>query len=130
MPHALQFLFLRLQCRYQLIVLLAARYLFDSPIQPLLACCYQGAARVQLMLWPLRGMCQAGDLRRALASAERLCIVLGDEAYFEWRDVAVLYLHAGNLPAALAHLDAYASTPAAKGKTLSFDILDCICPYM
>ena len=67
-------------------------------------------------------MCQAGDLRRALASAERLCILLGDEAYFEWRDVAVLYLHAGNLPAALAHLDAYASTPAAKGKTLSFDI--------
>ena len=63
-------------------------------------------------------MCQAGDLRRALASTERLCIVLGDDAHFEWRDVAVLYLHTSNLPAALAHLDAYACTPAAKGKTL------------
>ncbi|CAK0760877.1 hypothetical protein CVIRNUC_002808 [Coccomyxa viridis] len=69
------------------------------------------AHRLQRGIWTSPG---AGDLRRALASAERLCIVLGDEAYFEWRDVAVLYLHAGNLPAALAHLDAYASTPAAK----------------
>ena len=79
----------------------------------------------------LEAMCHAGDLRRALASTERLCIVLGNEAYFEWRDVAVLYLHAGNLPAALAHLDAYASTSAAKGKTSRFlTSPECMCSYM
>ena len=76
-------------------------------------------------------MCQAGDLRRALASTERLCIVLGDEGFFEWRDVAMLYLHAGNLPAALSHLDAYACTPAAKGKTARVMTLPgCMCALM
>lgn len=55
-----------------------------------------------------------------MAAVERLCILLGEDASLEWRDVAVLYLHAGNLPAASSHLAAYASTSLAKG-------MPCIC---
>lgn len=62
---------------------------------------------------------RAGDLRRALASTERLCIVMGDEGAFELRDVAALYLHAGDLPAAVTHLNAYAKSSAAKGDPTS-----------
>ena len=64
----------------------------------------------------------AGDLRRALASTERLCLVLGDEGAFELRDVAALYLHAEDLPAAMTHLHAYAVSRAAKGSISSLSI--------
>lgn len=57
----------------------------------------------------------AGDLRRALAASERLCILLGDDGPLERRDVAVLYLHAGDLAAASVHLAAYMSSSAAAG---------------
>ena len=57
----------------------------------------------------------AGDLRRALAAVERLCILLGEAGPAERRDVAVLYLHAGDLPAGRAHLAAYARSAAAAG---------------
>lgn len=38
----------------------------------------------------------AGDLRRAVAAAERLATVFGDTHPRERRDAAVLLLHAGN----------------------------------
>ena len=63
-----------------------------------------------------RALAVAGDLRRALAAAERLCILLGEGGPEERRDAAVLYLHAGNLPAARAHLLAYSRSAAAKGE--------------
>ena len=67
----------------------------------------------------------AGDLRRALASTERLCLVLGNEGAFELRDVAALYLHAEDLPAAMTHLNAYAASSAAKG-TATFLYTDTV----
>lgn len=42
--------------------------------------------------------------------------MLGDEGHFELRDLAALYLHAGDLPAAVSHLSAYAKCSAAQGK--------------
>ncbi|KAK9909325.1 hypothetical protein WJX75_000539 [Coccomyxa subellipsoidea] len=66
--------------------------------------------RLERGIWTSPG---AGDLRRALAAAERLCILLGDEGPLERRDVAVLYLHACNFPAASAHLAAYTATSIA-----------------
>ena len=42
--------------------------------------------------------------------------MLGDEGHFELRDLAALYLHAGDLPAAVTHLSAYAKCSAAQGK--------------
>jgi hypothetical protein len=63
--------------------------------------------------------CLTGDLRRALAAAERLCILLGDRGPLERRDVAVLYLHAGDIVAAKVHLDAYSASEAARGAQLS-----------
>ena len=53
-----------------------------------------------------------GDLRRAMASAERLVLLAGDS---ERRDLAVLQLHAGNAAAAAAELACYASSNAARG---------------
>lgn len=67
----------------------------------------------------------AGDLRRALAAAERLCILLGDEGPLERRDVAVLYLHACNFPAASAHLAAYTATSIAAG---AYPVLELLIP--
>ncbi|CAL8467605.1 g7143 [Coccomyxa elongata] len=66
--------------------------------------------RLERGIWTSPG---AGDLRRALASSERLCILLGDDGPLERRDVAVLYLHAGDLAAASVHLAAYMSSSAA-----------------
>lgn len=41
--------------------------------------------------------------------------MMADEGAFELRDLAALYLHAGDLPAAVTHLNAYAKSSAAKG---------------
>ena len=52
----------------------------------------------------------AGDLRRALAAAERLALLCGDA---ERRDGGVLLLHAGRAAEAAAELGAYAVCAAA-----------------
>lgn len=52
----------------------------------------------------------AGDLRRALAAAERLALLCGDA---ERRDAGVLLLHAGRAAEAAAELGAYAACAAA-----------------
>lgn len=61
----------------------------------------------------------AGDLRRAQAAAERLCLLIGDEAPWERRDAAVLLLHAGNHSQALAELNAYRASEHFRSRASS-----------
>jgi len=53
----------------------------------------------------------AGDLRRALAAAERLALLAGDA---ERRDLGALLLHAGRPAEAAAELSAYAASAAGR----------------
>ena len=53
----------------------------------------------------------AGDLRRALAAAERLALLAGDA---ERRDLGALLLHAGRPAEAAAELGAYAASAAGR----------------
>ncbi|KAG7668476.1 hypothetical protein Ndes2526B_g03893 [Nannochloris sp. 'desiccata'] len=62
--------------------------------------------RLERGIWTSPG---AGDLRRALAAAERLVILRGDDAPEERRDLAVLYCHAGMFREAKVELRAYAA---------------------
>lgn len=64
--------------------------------------------RLERGIWTSPG---AGDLRRALAAAERLAILRG--APEDRRDLAALYCHAGRLREAQAELKAYAVARAA-----------------
>jgi hypothetical protein len=65
--------------------------------------------RLERGIWTSPG---AGDLRRALAAAERLVILRGEEVPEERRDLAVLYCHAGMLREAKVELKAYAAAQA------------------
>ncbi len=68
--------------------------------------------RLERGIWTSPG---AGDLRRALAAAERLVILRGEEVPEERRDLAVLYCHAGMLREAKVELKAYAAAQATGG---------------
>lgn len=63
--------------------------------------------RLERGIWTSPG---GGDLRRAIAAAERLVILRGDAIPEERRDLAVLYCHAGWLREAKAELQASAAT--------------------
>ncbi len=52
----------------------------------------------------------AGDMRRAKAAAERLCILAGDAFPWERRDVSVLLWHTGEISQAAVEMEAYASS--------------------
>ena len=52
----------------------------------------------------------AGDIRRAKAAAERLCILAGDDCPWQRRDAGVLLLHAGQICQAATELEAYHSS--------------------
>lgn len=67
--------------------------------------------RLERGIWTSPG---GGDLRRAIAAAERLVILRGEEASEERRDLAVLYCHAGRLPEAKAELKARAKAVAGR----------------
>uniref|UniRef100_A0A061QMV1 Protein SirB1 N-terminal domain-containing protein n=2 Tax=Tetraselmis sp. GSL018 TaxID=582737 RepID=A0A061QMV1_9CHLO len=69
------------------------------------------AHRLSRGIWTSPG---AGDLRRARAAAERICMLVGDERPSERRDLAVLLAHCGEFGRAAAELKAYLSTPAAE----------------
>lgn len=56
----------------------------------------------------MTGCVSPGDLRRASAATERLCLLVGEECPWERRDAAVLLLHAGQKTQAAVELDAYA----------------------
>jgi len=62
--------------------------------------------RLERGIWTSPG---AGDLRRALAAAERLVILRGEDAPEERRDLAVLYCHAGMFREAKVELKTYAA---------------------
>ena len=51
-----------------------------------------------------------GDIRRAKAAAERLCILAGDDCPWQRRDAGVLLLHAGQICQAATELEAYHSS--------------------
>jgi hypothetical protein len=72
--------------------------------------------RLERGIWTSPG---AGDLRRALAAAERLVILQGDDAPEERRDLAVLYCHAGMLQEAKVELKAYAAAQALNSSSSS-----------
>lgn len=48
-----------------------------------------------------------GDMRRARAAAERLCILAGDDSPWERRDASVLLWHTGYVIQAATELEAY-----------------------
>lgn len=73
------------------------------------------AHRLERGIWTSPG---AGDLRRALAASERLATVFGNGHPRERRDAAVLLLHAGNFPQALAELQEYRHTDTAASDPL------------
>jgi len=62
--------------------------------------------RLERGIWTSPG---AGDLQRALAAAERLVILRGNDVPEERRDLAVLYCHAGMFREAKVELKAYAA---------------------
>ena len=66
--------------------------------------------RLERGIWTSPG---AGDLRRALAAAERLVILRGEAVPEERRDLAVLYCHTGRLQDARAELKAYSKSMAS-----------------
>lgn len=72
--------------------------------------------RLERGIWTSPG---AGDLRRAVAAAERLVILRGDTVLEERRDLAVLYCHAGKLAEARAELKAYSAAIVAGAGTSS-----------
>ena len=53
---------------------------------------------------------RAGDMRRALAASERLCMLVGDSDPQQRRDAAVLLYHVGNIDQAAVELDVYMSS--------------------
>jgi hypothetical protein len=54
----------------------------------------------------------AGDMRRARAAVERLCILVGDERPWERRDAAILLYHCGEIRQAAVEMEAYESSSA------------------
>jgi hypothetical protein len=77
------------------------------------------AHRLARGIWTSPG---GGDLRRALAAAEKLVILGGDTAGEERRDLAALYCHCGRLEAAYVELRAYAAWHRATSSPTAFVI--------
>jgi len=69
------------------------------------------AHRLSRGIWTSPG---AGDLRRARAAAERICMLVGDQRPAERRDAAVLLIHSGEFAQGRAELDAYLASPEAR----------------
>ncbi len=61
---------------------------------------------------------RAGDIRRAMAAAERLVLLCGEAEPRERRDLGVLLFHVGDLGGAYAELRCYAQTSAARSAPL------------